>query len=67
MEVPMTAPAFAEVASEYARLWKQMTVRPDKLSLVDAAARRPVAAKDRYRAVETATGVPCSCRDKSAG
>jgi lysozyme family protein len=54
----MTAPPFDQVKHEYAALWAAMTIPAGRLAAVDAAARRLVAARARYQAVERATGVP---------
>jgi lysozyme family protein len=54
----MTAPRFDQLEAEYAALIAAMTVAADKAAAVGAIARRLVAAKARYQAVERATGVP---------
>lgn len=52
------ARTFDTLRSEYAELWRSMRVREDKIATADAAARRIIAAKARYVAVEALTGVP---------
>ncbi|WP_454915822.1 peptidoglycan-binding protein [Xanthobacter sediminis] len=50
--------SFEPLAAEYARRWANMTLTPARLSVVDAMARKIIAAKARYRAVEAQAGVP---------
>jgi len=51
-------PTFDQLKAEYANLWSTMTVRPEKRAAVDAIARKLIASKDTYEAVEDETGVP---------
>lgn len=51
-------PTFGALKGEYARLWSSMTIRPEKRAAADSVARKILAGKDRYAAVEAATGVP---------
>lgn len=50
--------AFSPLEAEYARRWAAMTITPSRLATIDAMARKIIAGKARYRAVEAATGVP---------
>lgn len=50
--------SFDPLAAEYARRWADMAITPARLPAVDAMARRIIAGKARYRAVEAQTGVP---------
>ncbi|WP_238121974.1 MULTISPECIES: peptidoglycan-binding protein [unclassified Xanthobacter] len=54
----MARPSFSSLWPEYARLWINMTVRPDKAARVDAVARKIAKNKSRYATVAAATGVP---------
>ncbi|MFG1432854.1 peptidoglycan-binding protein [Xanthobacter sp. V2C-8] len=54
----MTTYAFASLEAEYAHRWAAMAVAPARLSAIEGMARRIVAGKARYRAVEARTGVP---------
>lgn len=45
-------------APGYARMWNEMTIRPERAAAVRAAARGVLEDKARYREVEAATGVP---------
>jgi lysozyme family protein len=49
---------FDALREDYARLWRTMAVRPEKLAAADRIARKIVASRERYRAVERSTGVP---------
>jgi len=51
-------PDFASLEAEYDRLWDSMTIKLDKASAVDAIAKKLIAHKETYEAVETDTGVP---------
>lgn len=54
----MAAPTFEAARAEYLRLWNGMIIRPSHDDAVKHIARRLVAAKARYQAVEAKTGVP---------
>jgi lysozyme family protein len=49
---------YAELKSEYARLWASLEISPDKRELVMRIARKLMRHKTQYLAVEAATGVP---------
>jgi len=51
---------FDELRDEYAHLWLAMTTKPDMVASVENAARKLLKSKDRYKAVEIATGVPAA-------
>jgi len=51
-------PIFADLKSEYENLWVTMKVRPERAGTVDAIARKLLAHKAQYQAVEGATRVP---------
>ena len=51
-------PRFADAKSEYENLWVTMKVRPDRAGTVETIARKLVAHKAQYQAVERATRVP---------
>lgn len=53
----MTAPTFAQLKPEYTRLWAAMIVAPDKVATLDRTAKKMLAGKARYQAVEAKTGV----------
>jgi lysozyme family protein len=52
------ATAFDALHDDYALLWRTMSVRPEKVSLADRSARKILANRERYRAVEQKTNVP---------
>lgn len=52
----MALPSYESMAAGYAAMWKSMTVT--RKAECDQAARRILAAKARYQAVERTTGVP---------
>jgi lysozyme family protein len=54
----MAAPSYRSRWPIYASQWNQATILSSKASSVAAVAKRLVAAKDRYVAVEKVTGVP---------
>jgi lysozyme family protein len=49
---------FEALHDDYALLWRSMAVRPEKAGLADRLARKILANRDRYRAVERKTNVP---------
>lgn len=49
---------FEQLKPEYTKLWASMTIRPDKAETVTAIARKLIAEKDTYQAVQDDTGVP---------
>lgn len=49
---------FDALRDDYALLWRTMAIRPEKLSLADRIARKILANRERYRAVEQKTNVP---------
>src|SRR5262245_20010193 len=51
-------PDFAELKTEYEDLWASMAIRSDKADVVSRIARKLIAHKARYQAVEAKTGVP---------
>lgn len=51
-------PTYGSMWPTYARQWDHMSVRPSKLAEFNRIAKRLIAAKDRYQAVERTTGVP---------
>ncbi|MFG1478595.1 peptidoglycan-binding protein [Xanthobacter sp. V4C-4] len=50
--------SFAVLEADYTRRWAEMRVEPRRAAAIAAMARRIIAGKARYRAVEAATGVP---------
>lgn len=54
----MATYTFDKLRSEYARLWRDMTVKPSKLKLADAVANKIIASKSRYLYIQNYTGVP---------
>ncbi len=54
----MSAPTFAQVKDEYARLWSTMLVKQDRAPTLDYIARRLIAGKARYQTVSAKTSVP---------
>lgn len=53
-----TVPTFESLADEYTELWRRMTIRPQRLPDVGAAAKMVLAGKAQYQEVEAATKVP---------
>lgn len=51
-------PTFESLKDEYRQLIATMTLRPDKIGAVNAIAKKIIAARARYEAVEKATDVP---------
>lgn len=51
-------PTFEAVKSSYRALWTGMVISPPKIPAADQAARRIMAGKPRYLALEQKTGVP---------
>jgi lysozyme family protein len=49
---------FDALRDDYALLWRTMAVRLEKVSLADRSARKILANRERYRAVEQKTNVP---------
>ena len=49
---------FEALRDDYALLWRTMAVRPEKAGLADRLARKILANRERYRAVEQKTNVP---------
>ncbi len=49
---------YAQTRADYAARWTAMVLTPARLSAIIAAARKIMAGRDRYKAVEAATGVP---------
>jgi lysozyme family protein len=49
---------FEALRDDYALLWRSMTVRPEKAGVGDRLARKILANRERYRAVERKTNVP---------
>ena len=51
-------PDYAELKSEYAKLWETMEICGDKRDLITRAAQKLLRHKAQYQAVEARTGVP---------
>ncbi len=51
-------PTFAQSRAGYFNLWRNMKVRPDKIAEADKIAKKIIASKSRYQAIENETGVP---------
>jgi lysozyme family protein len=51
-------PTYGSTWPTYAKQWDGMTLKPSQLAEINATAKRLVAAKARYQAVEAKTGVP---------
>ncbi|MFG1465277.1 peptidoglycan-binding protein [Xanthobacter sp. DSM 24535] len=51
-------PTFNALKGEYARLWDAMDLEPKKVAAIDKVARRIIANRARYVAIEDVTGVP---------
>lgn len=51
-------PTFDELQDEYATLWASMEIRAAAMPALSATARDIIAARARYEAIESATGVP---------
>lgn len=51
-------PTFDELQDEYATLWASMEIRASALPALSNTARKIIAARARYEAIESATGVP---------
>ena len=49
---------FASLKAEYAGLWQQMQIRPERMTEVTSIASRLVGLKPRYQQVANVTGVP---------
>lgn len=54
----MARPTYRSRWPEYARQWDTMIIKGDRVAQAQSVARKLVAAKDRYVAVEKLTGVP---------
>lgn len=54
----MASYSFGSLEAEYVQRWSAMAIKPEKVSAIDAVARKIIAGKDRYKAVEAKTGVP---------
>lgn len=52
------APTFDTLQDEYAALWASMEIRASALPAISSTARKIIAARERYEAIEAATGVP---------
>lgn len=50
--------SFGPLEEEYASRWASMRISPGKVTAIDAVARKIIAGKARYQAVEADTGVP---------
>lgn len=50
--------SFGPLEAEYASRWDAMRIKPGKVTSIDAVARKIIAGKARYQAVEAETGVP---------
>lgn len=50
--------SFGPLEEEYASRWASMRITPGKVTTIDAVARKIIAGKARYQAVEADTGVP---------
>lgn len=51
-------PTFEQLSSEYAGLWANFEVRPEKRSILEGVARQLFQSRPRYDTVAKATGVP---------
>lgn len=49
---------FEDVRAEYATLWHECEIRPERLKTVQATARKIIANRPRYDVISRATGVP---------
>lgn len=52
------APSFDECRAEYATLWSDCEIRPERQKTVEVTARRIIANRPRYERVSQRTGVP---------
>lgn len=50
--------SFVVLEAEYAQRWADMRLAPERLPAIDSTARKIIAGKARYQAVEALTGVP---------
>lgn len=51
-------PTYESMRAGYRALWSRMAILPGKRAAAESAAKRIIAGKARYQAIETATGVP---------
>jgi lysozyme family protein len=51
-------PTFDALDDEYRSLWEQMEIRADRLPAITSTARKIIAEKTRYLAIQDSTGVP---------
>jgi len=50
--------SFELLKSEYAELWHNMEIKPERLTIITQTADRIIANKDKYESLQTQTGVP---------
>jgi lysozyme family protein len=54
----MATYAYASLEAEYTSKWGNMVITPARVSTIDTMARKIIAGKQRYKAVQSDTGVP---------